>query len=177
MRGALFLAALAVTAVVFALVSAAGPAAASPTAVTALPSLESDLLRLINEFRARHDLRPLRASRPLAAAAEGHSRALARRGLFTHRLPGGPSFDRRVRRHYGSSGYRSWSAGENIAAAMPMMTAREALNLWIASPGHRRNLLRRWRDVGLGAVHAVAAPGVWGGADVTIVTADFGARS
>ena len=177
MRGALLFAALVVTAAAVAIASAARPAAASPTAVTALPTLESDVLRLINRFRARHGLRPLRASRLLAAAAEEHSRALARRGLFTHRLPGGPSFDRRIRHHYGSSGYRRWSAGENIAAEMPMMTAREALNLWIASPGHRRNLLGRWREVGLGAVHAVAAPGVWGGADVTIVTADFGARS
>jgi len=176
-RGALLLAALAVIVAAVAIGSAARPAAASPTAVTALPSLQSDLLRLINGFRARHGLGPLRASRPLAAAAEEHSRALARRGLFTHRLPGGPSFERRVRRHYGASGYRRWSAGENIAAEMPMMTAREALNLWIASPGHRRNLLRGWREVGLGAVHAVAAPGVWGGADVTIVTADFGLRS
>jgi hypothetical protein len=34
----------------------------------------------------------------------------------------------------------------------------------------------RWLEVGVGAVYAPSAPGVYGGRDVTIVTADFGVR-
>jgi uncharacterized protein YkwD len=45
------------------------------------------------------------------------------------------------------------------------------------SPPHRKNLLTPgWREVGLGAVRALGAPGVYRGLDVTILTADFGVR-
>jgi uncharacterized protein YkwD len=45
------------------------------------------------------------------------------------------------------------------------------------SPGHRRNILTaRWREIGLSAVTVAAAPGVFGGRDVLIITTDFGAR-
>jgi uncharacterized protein YkwD len=47
----------------------------------------------------------------------------------------------------------------------------------MGSPGHRENLLsQRWREIGISAVHASSAPGVYGGQEVTIVTADFGLR-
>ena len=50
--------------------------------------------------------------------------------------------------------------------------------MWLASPPHRANLLDpHWREVGLSAVHATSAPGVYGGEAATIVTADFGVRS
>ena len=38
------------------------------------------------------------------------------------------------------------------------------------------NLTPAWREVGLGGVHMVDAPGVYAGLDVTILTADFGVR-
>ncbi len=57
------------------------------------------------------------------------------------------------------------------------MSARLALELWLASPPHRANLLSpRWREIGLGAVHAFVAAGVYEGRAVTILTADFGVR-
>jgi hypothetical protein len=34
----------------------------------------------------------------------------------------------------------------------------------------------RWREIGVSAVHENAAPGVYKGLDVTIVTTDFGVR-
>jgi uncharacterized protein YkwD len=49
--------------------------------------------------------------------------------------------------------------------------------MWLNSPKHRKTMLRtRWREVGVGAVQAGSAPGVFGGREVTIVTADFGVR-
>jgi uncharacterized protein YkwD len=48
----------------------------------------------------------------------------------------------------------------------------------MTSPEHRANLLDHgWREIGLSAVHVPSAPGVYGGSEVTIVTADFGVRS
>jgi uncharacterized protein YkwD len=52
-----------------------------------------------------------------------------------------------------------------------------AVRMWMKSPGHRENILTaRWREIGLSAVHATAAPGTFRGLDVTIVTTDFGVR-
>ena len=49
--------------------------------------------------------------------------------------------------------------------------------MWMNSPGHRDNLLsRRWREIGLGALHVESAGGEFGGGPVTVVTADFGIR-
>ena len=43
------------------------------------------------------------------------------------------------------------------------------------SPGHRENILAPgWREVGLSALTVAAAPGVFGGRDVVIITTDFG---
>ena len=177
MRGALLLALPAAVLAAAVLPATAQPTASADPVLVSVDSLEADLLRLVNAQRRARGLRPLRRSRRLAAAADAHSRTLARRGLFAHRLPGGPTIARRLRGFYPSSGFRRWSVSENLVAMSPMLTAREALALWLRSPGHRRNLmLPRWREIGVGAVHATAAPGIWGGSDVTIVTADFGVR-
>ena len=49
--------------------------------------------------------------------------------------------------------------------------------MWMGSPGHRKNMLAaRWREIGLSAVSVPAAPGVFGGRKVVLVTADFGVR-
>lgn len=179
MRGALLLA-IALLAAVTAGGASAGPAVARGgpgTTVTPLDVLEGELLARVNALRGRRGLRPLRLSASLAASAGVHSRALAQRGLFVHRLPGGPPFYRRVRRFYGAGGFRRWAVGEILVAMSPTLTAAEAMQMWLGSAGHRRNLLRpSWRDVGFGAVYAENAPGIWGGGSVTIVTADFGFR-
>jgi uncharacterized protein YkwD len=61
--------------------------------------------------------------------------------------------------------------------ASPDLSADEAIQMWLDSPPHRKNLLApSWREVGLGAVHALGAPGIYQGLDVTILTADFGVR-
>lgn len=179
MRGAVLLA-IALLAAVTAGGAPAAPSAArggAPTTTSPLEALESELLARVNGVRTRSGLRPLRLSRPLAAAADAHSRTLARRGLFVHSVPGGPPFYKRVRRFYGAAGFRRWTVGENLLAMSPTLTASEAMQMWLGSPGHRRNLLRpEWRDVGFGAIYAENAPGIWGGESVTIVTAEFGFR-
>jgi uncharacterized protein YkwD len=68
--------------------------------------------------------------------------------------------------------------GENLVWASPALDAQHALQLWLASPEHRANLMNpRWREIGVSAVHAASAPGVYHGLPVTIITTDFGARS
>jgi uncharacterized protein YkwD len=160
----------------------AEPAMARAPAQTGLaPSepagYEAALLREINQVRRQHGLSELRASGLLAEAAEHHSRQMAARGFFDHDSPDGSAFWKRVERYYPSRGASYWSVGENLAYGSPSLSAEGAVRAWMQSPGHRANLLSSaWREIGLAAVHAESAPGVYGGRKATIVTADFGVR-
>jgi uncharacterized protein YkwD len=99
-------------------------------------------------------------------------------GFFAHDSRDGSEFWKRVRRFYGPDGYRTWSVGENLLWSSGRLNAAGALKLWMGSPGHRKNILTpRWREIGLSAVGVRAAPGVFGGRDVVIITTDFGVRS
>jgi uncharacterized protein YkwD len=162
--------------------AAAAPAGAHSNshvgAASAMRALESRVLVDINRVRAAHGLGPLRASPRLSAAASQHSREMARRGYFSHDSANGGAFWRRIEHFYPSAGYRSWSVGENLLWSSPDVDAAGAIKMWMGSPEHRANLLNAsWREVGLSAVHADSAPGTYHGLGVTIVTADFGARS
>ena len=155
--------------------SPAGATANHPA--TALSTLEQGVLADINSLRAHHGLAPLRISSRLTAAARQHSSEMAARGYFSHDSANGSSFDRRIARYYpmGSSHY--WSVGENLLWSSPDVDAGGALTMWWNSPEHRKNMLTaRWREIGLSAVHVMAAPGTYGGREVTIVTTDFGVR-
>jgi uncharacterized protein YkwD len=154
--------------------NSAGPARIS----TAMRALESGILADLNRVRTQHGLVPLRPSGRLNAAASQHSREMARVGYFSHNSADGSAFWRRIQRFYPSSGYGSWSVGENLLWSSPDVDAAGAIKMWMGSPEHRANLLNpSWREVGLSAVHSDSAPGTYHGLGVTIVTADFGART
>jgi uncharacterized protein YkwD len=153
-------------------------AGAAPAGISAVDSLEADLFVEINALRRAHGLASLRLSSSLRRAADAHSASMAARGFFAHESADGSEFWKRVRASYSQRGYRSWSVGENLLWASPDIDAKAALTMWLESPSHRRILLtRRWREIGLSAVHVDAAPGVFAGREVTIVTADFGVRN
>jgi uncharacterized protein YkwD len=130
----------------------------------------------INAFRAQHGLARLRLNTQLTAASRAHSQQMAQDGYFAHESADGSAFWKRLRGFTASS--RSWSVGENLLWSSPDIDGAHALKLWLASPEHRKNLVNpRWREIGVSAVHAVQAPGVFHGLEVTIVTTDFGVRS
>jgi uncharacterized protein YkwD len=140
--------------------------------VSARDSLELQVLGEINALRRRHGLAALSSSRGLRAAADAHSSAMVTNGFFSH-----GAFSRRVARYYPRGGYSTWSIGENLLWSSPEVSAAQAIRMWLNSPSHRKILLTaRWREVGLSAVHVDAGPGVFRGAPVTVVTADFGVR-
>jgi hypothetical protein len=71
-------------------------------------------------------------------------------------------------------GRREPARSTGAAGSLP---AAQALALWVASPPHLAILLTPgWKQVGIGAVAAPDAGGVYDGASVLIVAADFGAR-
>ena len=155
----------------------ARPAAPSARS-TVLSTYEADIVRRMNAIRMARGLRPLRVSRQLSAAAAYHTNQMGLRGFFEHESANGADFWKRIERFYPSRQARSWSVGENLLWGSPEISASSAVREWMQSPPHRANILsREWRDVGLGAAHFDTAPGEYRGGPVTIVTADFGART
>jgi uncharacterized protein YkwD len=153
------------------------PAAARTFSVAATPTLRTAVVNEINRTRRAHGLRPLHVSPSLVRAGTEHARALAAAGLFSHSWPSGKLFPTWIRDFYPSSRYRVWSAGENLLWSTPELTAQNAVARWLASPSHRHILLLpSWREVGVGTVRAVSAPGAYGGQDVDIAAAEFGTR-
>lgn len=136
--------------------------AAQATTQTTLSQSERSLLGAVNEVRAAHNLRPLRIDTTLVRAARDYSATLIRRDVFTHGALG-----TRLARY----GARGPLYGENLAWGKgETATARGIVRGWMASPGHRANLLRPgWTRIGIGARTGTFL----GHADATVVTADF----
>jgi uncharacterized protein YkwD len=133
------------------------------SAKAATPSRsELALLRAMNDARQAHGLRPLRIDSRLEGAARRHSSAMLRTDTFAH-----GAFEARIRR----AGVRARRVGENLAWAVgPLAEAHAIVNLWLASPEHRANLLRRgYRTVGVGALKG----NFEGYAGAVVITTDF----
>ena len=122
---------------------------------------ERTLLGAVNDVRTAHNLPPLRIDATLVRAARAHSATLIRRNVFAH-----APLDR-LARH----GVRGPLYGENLAWGRGhRATARGIVSGWLASPGHRANLLRPgWTRIGIGSRTGTFL----GYAGATVVTADF----
>ena len=119
----------------------------------------------MNEARHAHGLAPLRIDARLQQTARRHSAVMLRTGTFAH-----GAFAARIRR----AGVRARAIGENLAWAVgPMAAAHSLVNLWLASPEHRANLLRPgYRTVGVGERIGTFE----GYAGAAVVTTDFAGR-
>jgi uncharacterized protein YkwD len=143
-----------------------------------LQALDREILVALNEARVARGLRPLTQSDGLEGAAVAHSRSMLEDGFFAHESRDGSPFTKRVRAFYPSSGYQAWRAGENLIFSTAELRAGAAIQAWLASPGHRRNMLDPdWREVGVGSLHARTAGGTFHGTATWVITVDFGARS
>jgi uncharacterized protein YkwD len=142
-----------------------------------MADLQAQVLHAINDLRRAKGLGELRLNSALSSTALGHSVSMAQHGFFGHSGWNGSPFWQRIKPKYRPLPNSNWGVGENLVWATPSLGAQQAIEMWLASPPHRKNLLSRaWREVGIGAVRALAAPGVYEGLDVTILTADFGVR-
>ena len=123
---------------------------------------EASILSAMNAVRAEHGLAPLRVDSRLEGAARRHSRRMLRTGTFFH-----GAFVARIR----GAGVRAPRIGENLAWAQGGLSlARTIVNLWLASPAHRANLLHAgYRTVGVAAPRGPFA----GHPSVSMITTDF----
>jgi uncharacterized protein YkwD len=126
------LAILAITpAVLFGMLSVAAPAQA---ATASAATLQSQTVLLSNQARVKAGCKSLRVNSNLLWAARGHSKYMAQTGRFSHIGTGGSTFVSRAK----AAGYTA-ARSENIAWGYS--SARDIVNAWLKSPGHRKNLL------------------------------------
>jgi len=150
----------------------ASSAVATTPSTKNLRALNNQIFAAVNHFRVSHGLTALKRSRTLDKSARVHSIQMGQRGFFGHNSANGEAFWKRVQRYY-----RSANVGENLLWASPTTTAASALQQWINSPPHLKNLkTARWRDFGVSAVMVTAAPAYYHGRTVTVITTDFGAK-
>jgi uncharacterized protein YkwD len=84
---------------------------------------------------------------------------MARRGILTHNSANGDTVATRLVRHgFTQSGYRYWSAGENIARARAgtvLATPDGIVYGWMHSTAHRQVILRaEFRRTGVGVARS-----------------------
>ena len=137
---------------------------AAPAGSTALAAsaAERALLDEVNRVRGAHGLHPLRSNGSLARAARSHTRTMLTRQQFAH-----GNTVARLRRF----GVRGPLVGENLAWGSGRYASPASIvRMWLESPPHRANLLRRgFRRIGLAAGTGAFA----GFSSATVVTADF----
>lgn len=127
-------------ALLIALALVASPVAAASPAET--------VLSVVNSARAKAGCQPLRLNARLTAAAKTHARAMAEQDFFGHAGKDGSKFSSRIKRQ----GYSYRAAAENIAAGH--RTAVQAVQGWLKSAGHRRNMLNcRMTETGIAVVY------------------------
>jgi uncharacterized YkwD family protein/spore coat assembly protein SafA len=110
-------------------------------------SFEDQVATLVNSYRAKYGLAPLRLNWQLSRMARIKSQDMRDLQYFSHTSPTyGSPFDMME-----DFGFRYHSAGENIA--MGQSSPQAVMNAWINSSGHRANILSRaYTQIGVGYV-------------------------
>ena len=118
-----------------------------PTTDTSTLNYEREVVRLVNEARAKNGLKELTYNWELSRVARYKSQDMKDLGYFSHTSPtyGSPF---QMMKSFGIS-YRT--AGENIAKGYASPEA--VVNAWMNSPGHRANILNStYTHIGVGFV-------------------------
>ena len=123
--------------------SLAAPAVASPAA--------SEFGVVLNQVRQSAGLPPLTPLPALGRAAERHLTDMLSHRFFAHRGSDGSRLGHRLQ----AAGWCLANGGENLAWGQ--RSTADVLRGWMASPGHRANLLRQ----GANGYGLAEARGVW----------------
>lgn len=109
-------------------------------------ALERRVIVLTNRQRTARGCRALSYQSNLHVAARRHTSLMARQQTMSHRLRGEAGLGQRIT----AAGYTRWSlVAENVARGFD--SAESVVRAWMASPGHRRNILNcRLRHIGVG---------------------------
>lgn len=139
------------------------PTATATNDSTKRERIETAVHEKINDRREKYDLRQVERDDALREIARSHSRDMADQGYFDHESPDGDTFEDRYREagyecRANTGGERYLTGGENIwmmqtRSESPAADeiAKRAVQDWMASTGHRENILTAaWDDMGIG---------------------------
>jgi hypothetical protein len=107
-----------------------------------LPQVETQIIQLTNAFRKEQGLAEVKLNAILRKAADEFARYLARTGTFSHTADGREPHDR-----VKAAGYAYCITSENLAfnydtrGFETRQLARDAVEGWKSSPGHRKNMV------------------------------------
>jgi uncharacterized protein YkwD len=141
-----------------------------------LESIRTATLCLVNHERADNGEGPLQPNSELQQAAQGHSENMVDDDYFEHVGPNGDTPLSRMRgAGYIYSSRIGYEVGENIGwGTLWLATPSAIVAAWMASPGHRANILdAHFRDTAIG-VSPHAPSSLAHGQAGAIYTQDFG---
>lgn len=141
-----------------------------------LGEISAATLCLVNRERILHGLTPLKRNGHLKRSAKSHTDSMIEDGYFGHYGPGGQTpADRMKASGYICSSSIGYSIGENIAwGTLGESTPKAIVQAWMASPGHRENILSAtYKETGIGVLAALPGSAGDGEAGATY-TQDFG---
>jgi uncharacterized protein YkwD len=110
--------------------------------VTHLDKLGMEILQYVNEHRREKDLPPLQINNLESSLALKHSQDMAD-GKVKFGHDGFNSRAKTIQKALGSN-----EIGENVASGS--MTAREVVDGWLNSPGHKKNIEGKFTLTGIG---------------------------
>ena len=126
-----------------------------------------ELLTLTNQKRAESGLPPLQMNPELANAAAAKASDMFSKNYWAHVAPDGATPWGFIR----SAGYEYIWAGENLARGYT--TSSDVVNAWMASPGHKANILSsNYSDIGF-----AIQTGTLTGDETVLVVQEFGRRN
>lgn len=112
-----------------------------------IKSLQNDILKLVNQHRAKLGLNALQMNDAATAEATIHSSDMAKgRTGFGH-----DGFDNRMK-HLNQKLGMLRATGENVAYGK--IGAAEVMNMWLNSPGHKKNIEGDFSMMGIGIVQS-----------------------
>ena len=107
-----------------------------------METMETDILKYVNEDRVAHSLSPLQMNELESSLAAKHSLDMSvGKVKFGH-----DGFNARAKTIQKALG--STEVGENVAEGS--MTAREVVDGWLHSPGHKKNIEGNFTLTGIG---------------------------
>ncbi|MFD7324666.1 CAP domain-containing protein [Streptomyces sp. NPDC059875] len=128
------------------------PTQTAPVPTDRAAAAEAEVVRLVNQERAKVGCSAVRSDGSLAALAGAFSKDMAARGFFDHTDPDGDTPWERARQA-GISGL----GGENIARGQ--VDAAAVMESWMTSDGHRANILNcDYTTLGVGVHFADGGP-------------------
>lgn len=132
------------------------PMMCSPAVVAPVTTTEQQVVMLTNQQRAGAGMTPLTINASLTAAAQAHADDQASVDTMSHTGTDGSNAGTRIQR----SGYPVQNWGENVAGGYSSPDA--VVTAWMASPGHRANIVSgSFTEIGIAIAYAADGTAYW----------------